>query len=62
MRGISIKRRVGLVGDSIHMSWGRTDSEGWTKIQAEWTYLGVFTDGVINLVFVSSLKVKECCF
>jgi hypothetical protein len=57
--GISIKRRVGSVGDSIHM---RRDSEVWTKIRAEWTYLSVVTDGVMNLVLDSILEIKKCHF
>ena len=58
MRGMSIKRSVGLVGDSIHMNWDCRDSEGSTKAQVEGA-LGIITEGGIDLP-PAILEVKKC--
>lgn len=62
MRGMSIKRSVGLVGDSIQMSLERRGSEGPIETQVEVAYLGIITEGGIDLSLIGILKVKKCGF
>ena len=62
IRGISIKRSVGFVGDSIHINYRvQILLDRLDRLSNE-TDLGIVTKGIINLNLVGALEVNECCF